>query len=130
MEGQECLPGSNNQHTEHGRRIDTWDREFNGRDGSGCYEETEHVDLSKLTLTGYRRDDFVVEDHDIEYSSDNEISVVSPIHDDTNVTTKSVVDKNTISYEDEDDSDEDEDDSEWVPEDEDSGSEDEDSDCD
>lgn len=124
MEGQECLPGSNNQHTEHGRVIDTWDREFNGRDGSGCYEATEHVDPTKLTVTGYRRDDFVVDDDHIEYSGDVEIALMTSTHDDMNAKTKIVVDKKTIS----------EDDSDWVPDDGDSGSgedsSDEDSDSD
>lgn len=66
MTTQPCLPGSNNQHTAPGRAIDTWDREFNGSDGSGCYEAHERVDPTKLTGAGYTRDGFVVDDADSE----------------------------------------------------------------
>ena len=83
MTTQICLPGSNNQHTSPGRAIDTWDREFNGRDGSGCYEAHQHVDITKLTKTGYQRDGFVVDDdayisEDEPYSSEEELAFLPP----------------------------------------------------
>ena len=90
MATQICLPGSNNQHTSPGREIDTWDREFNGRDGSGCYEAHEHVDPTKLTKTGYQRDGFVVDDkayisEDESYSSEEEFAFLPP-EDESGVT--------------------------------------------
>ena len=83
MATQICLPGSNNQHTSPGRAIDTWEREFNGRDGSGCYEAYQHVDLAKLTKTGYQQDGFVVDDtvyisEDESYSSEKELAFLPP----------------------------------------------------
>ena len=107
MATQICLPGSNNQHTSPGRAIDTWDREFNGRDGSGCYEAHECIDPNKLTKTGYQRDGFVVDDkayisEDESYSSEEELAFLPP--DDPTDDEGS-----DLEYSDEDES-------EWVPE--------------
>ena len=125
MTTQPCLPGSNNQHTSPGRAIDTWDREFNGRNGSGCYEARDRVDPTKLTDAGYTRDGFVVDDDD----SEDELVFLPPTDDECgamyaeNAACEAALDKEDSSSE-EDSSDEE--DSDWDQDDEDS-SDDEDS---
>ena len=64
------LPGSNNQHTV-GRSVDTYDREFGGEFGSGCFEATDQQETSlrqagELTTSGYHQDGFVVGDGELE----------------------------------------------------------------
>ena len=84
--GTEVLPGSNNQHTACGRRIDPWQRDFNGHRSPSLLErdeeaiEDQHLDLDitrHLTgggsLTkGYLTDGFVTADN--EASDDEEWS--------------------------------------------------------
>lgn len=117
MTTQPCLPGSNNQHTTPGRAIDSWDREFNGRNGSGCYEAHERVDPTKLTDDGYKRDGFVVDDDD----SEDELVFLPPT-DDGRMACDTTLDKKVVK-EDSDEEDSDEEDSEWIPTDGDSSDE-------
>jgi len=68
MSSQLHLPGSNNASTA-GRAIDTYDRGFDGADGTrdpvnASVEERRLAAQGLLTDTGYHCDDFVVEDTD------------------------------------------------------------------
>ena len=122
--GTEVLPGSNNQHTACGRRIDPWQRDFNGHRSPSLLEraeeaiEDQHLDLaitrhltSGGSLTkGYLTDGFVTADN--EASDDEEWSGSDDEEEDED---EAEDDEEEV----EDEEEEDDDDEEW------SGSEDE-----